>query len=107
MLDFTGKAKWCVFFSRSTLASLKPYLLTDNTLCTPSHCLTQGCLERTEGHVEGRGVAKIRREALSRAFCSCALINVKRADPTNTPLQILEAADTEEAKDYIKQINAV
>jgi len=51
-------------------------------------------------------VAKIRREALSRAFAHVPLINVKRADPTNTPLQILKAAGTEEAKGYIEQINA-
>lgn len=36
----------------------------------------------------------------------CPLINVKRADPTNTLLQVLEAAGTEEAKDHIKEINA-
>ena len=30
----------------------------------------------------------------------------KRANPTNTLLQVLEAAETEEAKRYIEEINA-
>jgi hypothetical protein len=49
-------------------------------------------------------VENIRREAHSRTF---AHVPSKRADPTNTLLQVLEAAGTEEAKGYIDEINAI
>lgn len=86
------------------LASFKPYLLTDNTLA-PYHIITQGCLECTERRFERGRMGQIRREAPRRALLMCSH-GCHRVELTNALRQVLRAARTDEANNYIAQINA-
>jgi acyl-CoA-binding protein len=79
MLDFTGKAKWCVF--PIALHPFKPYLLIRYNPRTLSHHPSpyRDAWDERKGKSKEEAWAKY-VEKLLAVRCSCALINVTIAD---------------------------
>jgi hypothetical protein len=81
-------------------------LLTDNDLAPHHITILRDAWNERKGTSKEEAWKKYVEKLLAVRLLMCSHKMSKRADPTNTPLQVLEAAETEEAKVYIEQIKA-